>query len=85
MNWIIKLILRLLFSSILPVLIDLAKDAVMKVKEDPASITDEEKRKKAFEQIAKEAQAKGIQAGANLINLAIEMAVAATKKYADED
>lgn len=65
---------------ILAQLIELAKEACLKVKEDSSLVTDDEKRKKAFEEILKSAKERSLQTTDHLINLAIEIAMAWLKK-----
>jgi hypothetical protein len=79
-NWLAEVLLKLLIEGILPNLMEMAKGVVQQIQEDPGKLTDDEKRKKAFKEIEKKAKAEGIKAGANLINLAIEVAVASLKK-----
>jgi len=59
---------------------DLAIQVVSELQYDPSIITNEDKRKIAFERIKVLAKAKGISVKDSLINLAIELAVQYLKK-----
>lgn len=65
---------------ILAQLKDLALDAVQMVASDASIITSEDKRKKAFEIIKKNAIGKGLTIQSHLINVAIELALAYLKR-----
>jgi hypothetical protein len=54
---------------------DIAIQAVMAVAADPTLVTDESRRKEALKKLSELAEARGIQAGDSLKNLAIELAV----------
>jgi len=74
--------LKQLFSGateiILAELKDLAINAVQKMYD--TDLSNEEKRNKAFKEIGDAAKARGLNVKDHLINLAIEMALAAIKK-----
>jgi hypothetical protein len=67
-------------AQMLAALQDIAQNAIEQVAADPSIITDEDKRKAAFKIIAEYAQSRGLEAKDSIINLAIELAVAAFKK-----
>ena len=59
---------------------NIAIEACLKVENDPSIITNEDKRKKAFEEISMRAKATGLEVRDSLISLALELAVNFLKK-----
>lgn len=66
-------------DQILPI----ALEVVLQVARDPSLVTDEEKRRAAFESLKRRLAIVGISVSASLINLAIEMAIQRLKEIED--
>jgi hypothetical protein len=64
-------------TEIIAALKDVAVQAVIKLAD--TDLSNEEKRKQAFQEVKAYAVSRGIQAGDSLINLIIELAVSAVK------
>lgn len=74
--------LKIIANMLLSMIAGRLKDFIIKViqKLDYETITNKEKREKAFEEIKSEAQAQGKTLRDSLVNLVIELAVTLVKK-----
>jgi len=60
--------------------LEIARETVTSIMLDPSLISDDKKRSEAFRIIKDKLRAEGLEARDSTINLAIELAVSATKK-----
>lgn len=75
MQKIIEALIRLILKAIFPELLDIALSVVSEIQNDPAVLTNEQKRTLAYERIKQKLKESEKDAKDSLINLAIELAV----------